>query len=107
MAGAGCESDLAQRPLGRIAEPGQGAGLPRSGYDNVKPRYLEFGVVIESAPVPVDTGRRTKSHLPISMDSMAKLAAAMIALDHDLLIHEFAGTLRLLAATIGVATACS
>jgi hypothetical protein len=81
--------------------------LPRSGYGNVKPRYLEFGVVIESAPVPVHTGRRTKSHLPIAMDFMAKLAPAMIALDHDLLIHEFAGTLRLLTATIGVAAACS
>jgi len=41
------------------------------------------------------------------MDFMAKLAPAMIALDHDLPIHEFAGTLRLLTATIGVAAACS
>jgi hypothetical protein len=81
--------------------------LPPSGCNNIQPRYLGLGVVIKPMPVRIHTGRRTKSHLPIAMDSMAKLASAMIALDHDLTIHEFTGTTRLFAVTIGVAAACS
>jgi len=102
------KNGLAQRPLDRIAEPGQGAGLPRSSRDDVKPRYLEFGVVIQPPPVRVHTDWRTKSHLPIAMDFMAELAAAMIALHHDLTVPEFAAALRLLkTTTIGVVDARS
>jgi hypothetical protein len=102
------KNGLAQRPLDRIAEPGQDAGLPRSGRDDVKPRYLESGVVIQPVPVRIHTGRRTKSHLPIALDFMAELAAAMIALNHDLTVPEFAAMLRLLeTTTIGVVDACS
>jgi hypothetical protein len=39
------------------------------------------------------------------MDSVAKLAAAMIALDHDLTVHEFAGATRLFTVTTGIAAA--
>jgi hypothetical protein len=42
------------------------------------------------------------------MDFMAELAAAMIALNHDLTVPEFAAALRLLkTTTIGVVDACS
>jgi hypothetical protein len=98
--------ELAWQLLDRIAEPGLRDGLP-PGRDDIKPRYLELGVVIKPAPIRVHTGRRAKPHLPVAMNSMAKLVAAMIALDHDLTVHEFTGTTRLFGVTTGIAAACS
>jgi hypothetical protein len=81
--------------------------LSPSGRDDIKPRYLGLGVVIKPVPVRIYTGRRTESHLPIALDSLAKLVAAIIAFDHDLTVHEFTGTTRLFAVKIGIAAACS
>jgi hypothetical protein len=103
---SGLANELARQPLDHIAEPGQRGSLP-PGRDDIEPRYLEPSVVIKPVPVRIHTGRRAKSHLPIAMNFLAKRAAAMIALDHDLTVHEFTGTTRLFIVTVGIAAACS
>jgi len=99
-------NELARQPLNQIAAPEERGSLP-PGRDDIKPRYLELGVVIKPVPVRIHTRRRAKSHLPVALDSLAKLAAAMIALDHDLTDHEFAGTTRVFMVSSGMAAACA
>jgi hypothetical protein len=77
-----------------------------SGRHDIEPRNFSLGVVIKPVPVRIHTGCRTKSHLPVAMDSLAELTAAMVTLDHDLTVHECVAT-RLFGVKVGIAAACS
>jgi hypothetical protein len=86
-------NELPRQALDQAGEPRQVGSSRIAGWEEIKPLYLPPGLVIEPPPVRIHASRRTKSHLPIAMNVQPEIAAAMVALGHELAVQELPGTL--------------